>query len=746
LGTYSYIPPFYRLFSHFLSSFFPQTLYNYIVRGSFAIANHPTFATFILLGVAQKSISRRLIVRHECIAGLKLVATAPLTSFSDTSYYTIILFFVDSTSLYPLRPSLPKYYSWHITWALHAHAAEGPHKPASMSASYIVRDVGSSLTLVQDVSDLDYSQAPLRDMSDTLMSNAKYYTNDGSILSHGGVNPFSSLTGDGYLIHDWLKALIADVDLIGHAFLAIEEPSDPPPTKSKFLPGFQALSQALAHTSAVYAGVKRLQWDEELCSSAWKSQDSLGELFHLLPNNQRFQISGNLRGHIEKQTVRNWALEDNPIGHLQAELANHAQVIMARLRETGPCACRSGRVSTAANETCCRGVQESIGSVNAGLSFTRQSAVVADPRANGGADNGSLSIYTVPSLTTETTAKYLSLSNTNDAKERPAHDLDSQYSEYENDRDTDCPKSEITYAPSRDSRPDASHASDPRDPYLQHLGPELQVPGSTASTRPEAEIANVLSFDEFPQLASLINSAGRSCSWQPCAGCNQGTHTTAYGLETQTAGLSYAIDRWFKSHEEPWNCLRMPTRGFLRDILHGTSSSRKVEPQLGNVRLYNRVTTASHNELDPSPRSPTPPKDCSLAHLFANLNLQGDGNREHLAIGILDLANGSEETSKPPVGSHESSKKSKDMPGKRKSQGRNRTNRGSGSCGEDDPRRPPRKQRKRRIHPPYFAGYLKCLYRDMPTHGTCSMAFRYIYPLKRVSRFQHSVVAHHYHY
>jgi hypothetical protein len=189
----------------------------------------------------------------------------------------------------------------------------------------------------------------------------------------------------------------------------------------------------------------------------------------------------------------------------------------------------------------------------------------------------------------------------------------------------------------------------------------------------------------------------------------------------------------------------MPTRGFLRDVLHGTRSSRKVEPRLGNMRLHNRATMAAHNELDPSPRSPTPPKDCSLVHLFANLNLQSDGNPEHLAIGILELAGGSEETSKPPVGSHESSKKSEDMPGKRKSQGRNGANRGSGSRGEDDPRRPPRKQRNRRIHPPYFEGYVRCLYDDIPMHGTCSMAFWNISQLKGVSRFQRSVIAHHYH-
>jgi hypothetical protein len=58
---------------------------------------------------------------------------------------------------------------------------------------------------------------------------------------------------------------------------------------------------------------------------------------------------------------------------------------------------------------------------------------------------------------------------------------------------------------------------------------------------------------------------------------------------------------------------------------------------------------------------------------------------------------------------------------------------------KDDPSEPPRK------HPPYFEGYMKCLYQDMPTHGTCSMAFQNITQLKRVSKFQHSLLTHHYH-
>lgn len=579
------------------------------------------------------------------------------------------------------------------------------------------------------------------------MSNAKYHTSDGGIAWHGGANPFFSFLGDGYRIHGWLDALIADVDLIGHAFLAIEESNVPPPPKPRFLQGFQALRQALARMSAVYAGVKNLQWDVKLCESAWESQNSLEGLFYLLPNNQRLNISAHLRGNMGMQAVKKWALADSQISHLQAELANHAQVIMARLCEIGLCACRSGHISTAANETCRRGVQESTGSVSAGLSFTRQSAVVGDPRANGVVDNGSLSIYTAPSLTTETTAESLRLSHTNDAKERPTHDLDSQYSEYENDRDTDCPKSEIIHAPLRDSRSGASHELDFCDSDLRHLGPELQVSESTASTRLEVETANVWSLDEFPQLASLINPAGGSCSWRLCAGCNRDTHTTAHTLESQTVGLSYATDRWFKSHEEPWGCLRMPARSFLRDALHGTSSSGKVEPRLGNVRLHSRAITVSHNEPGRDPRSPTPSKDCSLAHLFANLNLRGDGNREHLAIGIMGLANGSEETSTLPVGSHESSKKSEDLLGKRKSKGpgRNGANSGSSSCGEDDPSEPPRKQRNRRSHPPYFEGYMECLYQDMPTHDTCSKAFRNMTLLKWVSKFQHSLAAHHYH-
>jgi hypothetical protein len=597
-------------------------------------------------------------------------------------------------------------------------------------------DVDSNLTLVRDVSDLDSSQTPLQDMSDALMSNAKYHTSDGSIAWHGGANPFFSFLGDGHRIHDWLDALIADVDLIGHAFLAMEESSVPPPPKPRLLQGFQALRQALARMSAVYAGVKNLQWDVELCESAWKSQNGLGGLFYLLPNNQRLNISVHLRRSMGMQTVKKWALTDSQISHLQAELANHAQAIMARLCEIRLCACRSGHTSTAANETCCRGVQESTDSVSAGLSFTRQSAVVGDPRTNGVVDNGSLSICTVPSLTTETTAESLRLSHTNDAEERPTHDLGSQYSEYGNDRDTDRSKSKIIHALLRDSWLRASHELDFHDSDLQHLGPELQVPESTASTRPEVETANVWSFDEFPQLASSINPAGGSCSWRLRAGCNRDTHTTAHNLETQTVGLSYATNRWFKSHEDPWNCLRMPTRSFSRDVLHGTSSSGQVEPRLGNVRLHSRATTSSHNELGHNPKSPTPSKDCSLSHLFANLNLRGDGNLEHLAIGIVDLANGSKETSTLPVGSHESSKRSEDVPGKRKSKGpgRNGTNSGNSSCGDDDPSEPPRKQRNRRNHPPYFEGYLECLYYDIPTHDTCSKAFRDMALVKWVSK------------
>jgi hypothetical protein len=61
---------------------------------------------------------------------------------------------------------------------------------------------------------------------------------------------------------------------------------------------------------------------------------------------------------------------------------------------------------------------------------------------------------------------------------------------------------------------------------------------------------------------------------------------------------------------------------------------------------------------------------------------------------------------------------------------------------KDDPSEPPRKQRS---HPPYFEGYMECLYRDMPTHGTCSMAFQNMTLLKRVSKFRHSLFTHHYH-
>lgn len=133
-----------------------------------------------------------------------------------------------------------------------------------MPASFLVTDVDSSLTLVQDASDLDSNQTPLQDMSDALMSNTKYHTSDRSISWHGGANPFSSFLKDGYRTHDWLEALIADVDLIGDAFLLWKSPASCRRPNPGYFRGFQALSQALARISAVYTGVKSLQWDVEL--------------------------------------------------------------------------------------------------------------------------------------------------------------------------------------------------------------------------------------------------------------------------------------------------------------------------------------------------------------------------------------------------------------------------------------------------------------------------------------------------
>jgi hypothetical protein len=61
---------------------------------------------------------------------------------------------------------------------------------------------------------------------------------------------------------------------------------------------------------------------------------------------------------------------------------------------------------------------------------------------------------------------------------------------------------------------------------------------------------------------------------------------------------------------------------------------------------------------------------------------------------------------------------------------------------KDDPSELPR---KRRSHPPYFESCMKCLYQDMPKHATCSMAFQNMTLLKRVSKFQHSLLTHYYH-
>ena len=621
--------------------------------------------------------------------------------------------------------------------------------------------------------DLHLNQTVIQDTPGAIGPELKCHGNDEAIAYRARVQTYSSHLSDGYRIHLWLKKLIKDVEIVRHAFIATEEDRTNESPTSSIVADLQALKKALTRMWAVYADVDRFQWDDAMCASMWDSQDTLVELLRLLPKSQQKQVSQHLLAKVGKHQGLS---KDIDTHRSRTSLGSHARTIKARLDELNLCACVSNRHSTTHNGISCCGLCDPSSSVSGVIAYSKQRAEVVYQRKNAETDNESVTICTAPSLTSETTmgSALLFRTTTNEnqvmgpsepsgslltcsSKAQSAalpdpyvvpskfpivqtldHITTSHSGEYCNTSDTGSSLSKATGAFPRQSRPGF-----PRDlgfcessQYRMECGPCFQRDNDYGT--PQEEIADLPSPHESLRLESLFTPVVRSSSRKICRDGIQETCAASQSVECQTYGHSYATERWFKSHEEPWSSLRVLARSFLRDRLHGPWSSSHAESRQLHIQLTGGPCASPQNGTPPAPLSPTCPEHVPLVDLFEKLDMQGDYKSRRTTIGAVTFANTPGEASTPPDRSHESKEKSGNVRRRGKLNGRSQ-NRGDGngsSSEKSGSRKRPRKQKKEK-RPFNLQGCLSCLYRDQNKGVACHAPFEDIEPLRRV-RESHS--------